>query len=293
MGDNAVIDPAAVAGDAANEAPEADPAAAAAANELAAVLANVNINAKTKIHFDGVVFDGEDKTTSKAMVLQSWLATLLACQAPPERRAVLCASKLAPRMLHHLLAGDAATVLETWSWDAFTARFESLPAGRTLNSNQAGMLELERQRHPTHARVESAVHALESITSTMTQPPNDATRIHFTLAAIHPALRNRVMHDASGRDWPSYLTFRQHLLSQAAVFEAPRAPHSADQAPRRNSNNGNQPNRHLKPKHNQLKRRGNRPAGGSGTRRPLEDVECFNCHRKGHYANKCPDKKKH
>ena len=29
----------------------------------------------------------------------------------------------------------------------------------------------------------------------------------------------------------------------------------------------------------------------SGNARDIKDVECFKCHKKGHYANKCPDAK--
>ena len=29
----------------------------------------------------------------------------------------------------------------------------------------------------------------------------------------------------------------------------------------------------------------------SGKTMDLEDVKCFKCHKKGHYANKCPDAK--
>ena len=37
--------------------------------------------------------------------------------------------------------------------------------------------------------------------------------------------------------------------------------------------------------------KGRQNKGKNGNDKDLANVECYHCHKKGHYANKCPDKK--
>lgn len=275
--------------------------AANAANELAQGVEQLAIAQQKNALVKAQTYSGLPTDPSKQQMLISWGITLGASNTPRDRWAVTAATFMSPNM-QQLMFPDAAALaaLNSMTWERFSELFLAMSAGPAISTNLQALQAASNNKFDKARPINTsdAVIKQEALFNAMPSKPCDPTKIHLVIQAIHPALRSRVSYTTEGKDWPTYNAFRQHLLAQAAVFEAQQLPapapapqhqqqHRGYRGPQRHTPQ-RQPHRHQPygPKKPEFKKQYHKGRSGQ----PSAEVTCFKCHQKGHKAPDCPQR---
>jgi hypothetical protein len=107
-------------------------------------------------------------------------------------------------------------------FEYFKQRMEGSSLGTGMRTDLQRMYGINAVRTDTSKPCSSiaTLGLLESMFSEMEVKLCDLSKIFYTHKAMHPGIKDRIAYQQDGSPWPSWDTFRKHLISLAAHFDA-------------------------------------------------------------------------